>query len=79
MRHARLAIASLLLPVLACADGKSPGAADSTPPAGTARATALGAGEARMPVDGGTIWHRVSGSGAGRPVILLHGGPGFSS
>ena len=32
-----------------------------------------------MPVDGGTIWYRVSGSGAGTPVILLHGGPGFSS
>jgi proline iminopeptidase len=33
----------------------------------------------KLAVDGGTIWYKVSGSGGGTPVILLHGGPGFSS
>ncbi|MEP7002792.1 MAG: proline iminopeptidase-family hydrolase [bacterium] len=49
---------------------------DSTRAAATSR---LGQGEARMPVDGGEIWYKVSGNGTGTPVILLHGGPGFSS
>ena len=34
---------------------------------------------ARLAVGGGSIWYRVTGTGAGTPVILLHGGPGFSS
>ncbi|MEW6753923.1 MAG: proline iminopeptidase-family hydrolase [Candidatus Latescibacterota bacterium] len=33
----------------------------------------------RLAVDGGSIWYRVTGTGTGTPVILLHGGPGFSS
>ncbi len=36
-------------------------------------------GEARLPVLGGSIWYKVSGRGGGTPVVLLHGGPGFSS
>jgi proline iminopeptidase len=40
---------------------------------------ALPQGEALLPVDGGRIWYKVSGMGSGMPVILLHGGPGFSS
>ena len=40
---------------------------------------ALAPGEARLPVDGGRIWYRVVGSGTATPVILLHGGPGYSS
>jgi len=36
-------------------------------------------GEAFLAVPGGRIWYKVSGSGTGTPVILLHGGPGFSS
>lgn len=36
-------------------------------------------GEAFLAVPGGRIWYKVSGVGAGTPVILLHGGPGFSS
>ena len=42
-------------------------------------ASALPAGEARLAVDGGRIWYRVVGSGNATPVILLHGGPGYSS
>jgi len=40
---------------------------------------ALPAGEGRLAVTGGTIWYRVTGSGAATPVVLLHGGPGYSS
>lgn len=35
--------------------------------------------EAYLAVQGGRLWYRRSGTGAGTPVILLHGGPGFSS
>lgn len=41
--------------------------------------TSLPAGEGRLAVDGGRIWYKVSGTGQGTPVILLHGGPGYSS
>jgi proline iminopeptidase len=44
-----------------------------------AAAAALAPGEARLAVDGGYIWYRVVGSGSATPVILLHGGPGYSS
>ncbi|MGA9118101.1 MAG: proline iminopeptidase-family hydrolase [Bacteroidota bacterium] len=39
----------------------------------------LPVGEGRLAVPGGTIWYKVSGSGSGIPVVLLHGGPGMSS
>ena len=45
----------------------------------TAGAQPLSPGEAFLPVPGGRIWYRKTGGGAGTPVILLHGGPGFSS
>jgi proline iminopeptidase len=32
-----------------------------------------------LAVDGGRIWYRVTGTGSGLPVVLLHGGPGLSS
>ncbi len=35
--------------------------------------------EGYIPVTGGKIWYRVTGSGNATPVILLHGGPGSSS
>jgi proline iminopeptidase len=35
--------------------------------------------EDHLAVDGGRIWYRTVGRGGGTPVILLHGGPGFSS
>ena len=40
---------------------------------------ALPPGEGRLAVSGGSIWYRVSGSGDATPVVLLHGGPGYSS
>ncbi len=42
-------------------------------------APALPAGEAILPVPDGQVWYRKTGTGAGIPVILLHGGPGYSS
>lgn len=39
----------------------------------------LPAGEGRLAVHGGNIWYKVTGNGNAIPVVLLHGGPGFSS
>lgn len=54
-----------LLAALACARSEAP---QSIPP-----------GEARLAVPDGTIWYKVSGTGTATPLVLLHGGPGFSS
>jgi proline iminopeptidase len=37
------------------------------------------AGESFLEVPGGKIWYKVTGSGDGIPVVLLHGGPGGAS
>jgi proline iminopeptidase len=39
----------------------------------------LSIGESKLPVPGGKIWYKVSGSGTALPVVLIHGGPGMSS
>jgi proline iminopeptidase len=44
-----------------------------------AQPTALVPGEYHLAVPGGNIWYKISGPGTGTPVVLLHGGPGFSS
>jgi proline-specific peptidase len=62
-------LAAVLVLVAACSREKGPQPA----------CPALQTGEARLAVPGGTIWYKVSGSGRGTPVVLLHGGPGFSS
>jgi proline iminopeptidase len=36
-------------------------------------------GDGRLAVEGGSIFYRVVGTGRGTPVILLHGGPGYTS
>jgi proline iminopeptidase len=36
-------------------------------------------GEGHLAVDGGKIWYKVSGDSNEIPIVLLHGGPGFSS
>lgn len=60
-----------------------PGAPTATPAVDTAplapRAAPMQPGEARLAVDGGSIWYKVSGPTTGTPVVLLHGGPGYSS
>jgi proline iminopeptidase len=40
---------------------------------------ALAAREGYLEVPGGRVWYRISGVGPATPVILLHGGPGYSS
>ena len=61
---------------LACTEAKhaTPAAATKTEPA-----PASGAGEAYLPVPGGRIWYKKTGTGTGMAVILLHGGPGYNS
>ncbi len=39
----------------------------------------LKVGEGHLAVDGGTIWYKITGINKGIPVVLIHGGPGFSS
>lgn len=78
---------TILLPlVLSCAlaacDREKPAApANAAPASAPASASASAVAEAMLPVPGGRIWYRVASSdqGTGTPVILLHGGPGFSS
>ena len=41
--------------------------------------TILTTGESRLPVPGGKIWYKVSGTGKAMPIVLIHGGPGMSS
>ena len=57
---------ALLLLVAACAK-EGPNPPQLTP------------GEYRLAVPDGTIWYRIVGTGNGIPLVLLHGGPGFSS
>jgi proline iminopeptidase len=57
-----------LLALPACSDRPQP-----------AREAPLPVGEAYLDVQGGRVWYRRSGAQSGVPVILLHGGPGYSS
>ena len=67
MRHyASIAILSFLA---ACGGKPQQQVATCSPPVG----------EGTLTVPGGNIWYEVSGTGTGLPVVLLHGGPGFSS
>ncbi|HKC46115.1 MAG TPA: proline iminopeptidase-family hydrolase [Gemmatimonadales bacterium] len=60
---ARYAMLASLLALAACSRAAAP------PPLG----------EGRLAVDGGRIWYKVSGTAGRTPLVLLHGGPGFSS
>ena len=44
-----------------------------------ARAEIIQPGQGFIDVPGGPVWYRVSGDGAGIPLIVLHGGPGGTS
>ena len=57
------------------ADKHDGAGADST----VVAAPGLPSGEAFLPVADGRVWYHQVGTGAGIPVILLHGGPGYSS
>ncbi|HYV95875.1 MAG TPA: proline iminopeptidase-family hydrolase [Gemmatimonadaceae bacterium] len=69
--------AVLALALIACSADKTP--AKQEAPKTTAATPALGPGEAFLSVPGGRIWYKKSGTATGTPVILLHGGPGYSS
>lgn len=72
----RETFAFVLLIAAACG-----GAGETKDTLGTdsAAAAALPAGEQKLAVSDGAIWYKKAGTGSGAPVILLHGGPGFSS
>jgi proline iminopeptidase len=76
MRYVILVSSAALL--AACGEKPAP-KPDSSAVAQQGGSGALGPGEAMLAVDGGRIWYKKSGAGTGTPVILLHGGPGFSS
>jgi proline iminopeptidase len=75
--RSHLSIVAALL-AAGCSSDSKPAASD-TQHVAAAAAPALPAGEALLPVPGGRIWYRKSGTGTGTPVILLHGGPGLNS
>lgn len=62
----RIALGATMLLLSACASPEKPN-------------PRLVPGEYTLAVPGGTIWYKVTGTGTGTPVILVHGGPGFSS
>jgi proline iminopeptidase len=74
-----IVVSCLFATAMGCGEKPKPASTDSVAQSGKAAAVSLGAGEAMLPVDGGRIWYKKSGAGAGTPVILVHGGPGFSS
>ena len=82
MRTRSSVILSLALGSVACGEKAAPPHDASSvreAPTPAPAPPALPAGEAYLAVPGGRIWYRVSGAGAGTPLILLHGGPGYSS
>ncbi len=74
----RLGLVALTFTGCSSAEKKEAATADSTA-AKMAAVLALPLGEAYLPVPEGKIWYHLVGVGTGTPVILLHGGPGFSS
>ena len=81
MKTTTLILFAALSAAAACTD-KAPAVGSTDSVIADSGATALAAlpeGEARLAVEGGKIWYKVSGKGDGIPVILLHGGPGFNS
>ena len=85
MRTSSILFASSLCALAACGGDKAP-SADSAAASATATADsasvstpALGPGEAMLAIPGGRIWYKVSGTGTGTPMFLIHGGPGMGS
>ena len=70
----RVSRCGLVLLITACSDRTPPASLPSNAPQ-----PELAAKEGHLPVPNGRIWYRISGAGAATPVILLHGGPGYSS
>jgi proline iminopeptidase len=70
-------VSTMLL--VACGQQESKPVAAPAAATSTTASAALGPGEGLLPVRGGRIWYRVSGTGKGTPMVLLHGGPGAGS
>lgn len=71
-------VLAALLGAVACGErGNAPAAGGEQ--AASPAATASAARQGMLAVPGGEIWYEVMGDGAATPLILLHGGPGFSS
>ncbi len=84
MTNSRISLSAALLTLAACGGDKAAVADSASAPVdsaakSTAATPALGPGEAMLPVTGGRIWYKVSGTGTGTPVMLIHGGPGMGS
>jgi len=69
-----LVIVALAAAGLACREKPATPIPDTT-----AANPGLAPGAPRLAVPGGYIWYRQAGTGKGTPLVLLHGGPGFSS
>ena len=81
-RSSTFALLASVVAIDACAGPDNKRAAlvaDSTANVASAASPALGPGEAMLPVRGGRIWYRQSGTGQGTPMVLVHGGPGAGS
>ena len=76
MRPKTAGLVTIALLSIGCSGKAKPeaAAADSAAPA-----PGLPPGEGFLPVADGRVWYHKVGSGTGIPVILLHGGPGYSS
>lgn len=72
-----LLISTMLL--ASCAKEESKPAPAPPVDSATTLGAVLGPGEGWLPVRGGRIWYRMSGTGPGTPMVLLHGGPGAGS
>jgi proline iminopeptidase len=75
----QVAIGFAAFSMIACTPSDNAPGRKVVAPAAPAAVPALAAGEAYLNVPGGRIWYRKTGSADGTPVILLHGGPGYSS
>ncbi len=58
----------LLALLISCNEGKK-----------STKTNLIPVGEGKLAVNGGKIWYKVTGEGSGVPLVLLHGGPGYSS
>ena len=76
-----LVAATITISACGRSDNKpAPPVADSTSTKALAATTPTrSAGEAMLPVRGGRIWYKQSGTGKGTPMVLVHGGPGAGS
>jgi proline iminopeptidase len=79
MRSSIVLSLALVAASIACGEKRAQTGEAKATPTTSKPAITLPPGEHTLAVETGTLWYKVSGAGTGTPVILLHGGPGFSS